>query len=54
MDNTKEKLGSSAEKEPQRQNKPLALFAYFPSPVPAHILMPTETRLILMTGNSGR
>lgn len=54
MDNTREKLGSSARKEPQRQNEPVALFIYFPFPVPAHILTPIETGLILMSGNWGR
>lgn len=51
MDNIREKLGSSARKEPQRQNEPLPHFTYFPFPVPVHILTPTGTGLIFMSGN---
>lgn len=50
-DNIQENLGSSVRKEPQRQNRPLAHFTYFSFPVPAHILTPTETGLILMSSN---
>lgn len=50
-DHAQEKLGSSLRKEPQTQNEPLACFTYFSFPAPAHILTPTETGLILMSGN---
>lgn len=50
-DHIQEKLGSSARKEPQKQNGPLACFTYFSFPGPAHILTPTETGLILMSSN---
>lgn len=53
-DHAQEKLGSSLRKEPQTQNEPLAFFIRFSFPAPAHILTPTETGLVLMSGNCVR
>lgn len=53
-DHVQEKLGSSVRKEPQRQNGPLACSTYFSFPLPAHILTPTKTGLILMSSNCVR